>query len=208
MKALFTLVAAMTLLAGVAMAQQDTFCYGWEDGGTVLGAYLPDDIFLANTTDQAYEGSNSLEIYEIGTNGTPQAYVAWLTGLHEGDSVTATIETLDLVDGNPSCRIWGHWTFPGGTIDDYQGSASGNNTYSGGSTDWVPLDYTWTVDAAHEGSGLVVEIRPYNSTPFDGSNWIDNLCITKPVDAYLYFPGTGPVGVQNQSWTNVKALFN
>jgi len=206
MKALFTLVAAMCLTAGLAAAQQDTWCYGWEDGGTMLGAYLPDDMYIANTEAQAFEGTHSLEIYEIGATGTPQAYVAWITGLHENDTVTASIMTLDLITGNPSCRIWGHWTTAGGTIDDYAGSASGNSTYSGGEG-WVELSYTWTAGAAQEGQGLVVEIRPYNATPWNGSNWIDNLCVTKPVDAWLYFPGTGPVATESHTWTGVKALF-
>ncbi|MEZ4388004.1 MAG: hypothetical protein R3D98_10610 [Candidatus Krumholzibacteriia bacterium] len=207
MKALITFVAAMCLMAGLAAAQTDTWCYGWEDGGDTVGAYLPDNMYIANTTAQAFEGSASLEIYEIGGSSTPQAYVAWITGLHEGDQVTASIQTLDLIDGNPSCRIWGHWTLADGTIDDYAGSAGGNSAYSGGSTDWVELSYTWTAGAAQEGQGLVIEIRPYNGDPWAGSNWVDNLCVTKPVDAYLYFPGTGPVGTEAHSWTSVKSLF-
>ena len=43
-------------------------------------------------------------------------------------------------------RIWGHWTAADGSIDDYAGSAGGNDTYSGGQ-DWVELTHTWTVAA-------------------------------------------------------------
>jgi hypothetical protein len=32
-------MAIVSLTAGVAIAQQDTYCYGWEDGGTALGEY-------------------------------------------------------------------------------------------------------------------------------------------------------------------------
>ena len=205
MKKLLMIVAALCLTASVAAAQ-DPFCYSWEDGGTVLGAYLPDFMYLANDGSQAYHGSYSLEIYETGGTGTPQAYVAWITGLREGDTVSASIWTYDpSIGANPSVRIWGHWTLAGGTIDDYYGSAGGNNTYSGGES-WVELTQTWTAGAANDGMGLVVEIRPYNSSPWAGSNWVDYLCITKPENAFLYFPG-GTVSAGDSSWGAVKALF-
>ncbi len=205
MKKLFLIMLAIIVSASFAMAQDETDCYSWEDGGTYISSYLPDDMFVANTTDQAYDGTHSLEIYEIGTTGTPQAYVAWITNLVEGDMVSASIQTLDLIDGNPSVRIWGHWTDPS-DIDAYIGSAGGNSTYSGGSTDWVELTQDWTVDAAHAGNGLVIEVRPYNADPFTGSNWVDYLCVTHPASANVQFPG-GSVATEPTSWSTVKALY-
>jgi hypothetical protein len=204
MRFLLTLVCALTLTVGVAAAQ-GTYCYGWEDGGTVLGAWEPDNLYTANSTDQAYEGVASLEVYE-SANGSPQAYVAWITDLQEGDVVDASIWTLDNISGNPSLRIWGHYTDAGGTIDDYAGSAGGNGTYSGTSPDWIELTWSWTYPAGNDGGGLVIEIRPYNATPFAGSNWVDQLCVTIPDGASLQFPG-GPVGAQGSSLSGVKALF-
>jgi hypothetical protein len=204
MRSLLTFVMLVGLAASPALAQE-THCYGWEDGGVVLGAYLPDNMYLANTDAQAYEGSYSLEVVEIAGSSTPQAYVAWITGLQEGDEITATIQTLDLITGNPSLRIWGHWTTAGGTIDDYAGSASGNGTYSGGEG-WVELGYTWIAGASQIGGGLVVEIRPYNASPWEGTNWVDYLCVTAPDHVTIYFPG-GTVGNEDTSLSGVKALF-
>ncbi len=205
MKKLILIVLAVMASASLAVAQE-TDCYGWEDGGTVLGAYLPDSMYLANTNAQAFDGTASLEIYEIDAVGTPQAYVAWITNLVENDVVSATIQTYDVIVNNPSVRIWGHWTTVGGGINDYFGSAGGNNTYSG-PDGWMELSQSWTVDAAHAGMGLVIEIRPYNATPFTGSNWIDHLCVTHPTDALVQFPG-GPVGTESTTWGTVKALYN
>ncbi len=206
MRFLLTFLLTLTVAAGVATAQI-TECYGWEDGGTTVGSgFNMQWVYLANTDAEAYEGDYSLEIWENGGTTTPQAYVAWITGLQEGDEVTATVMTLDRITGNPSLRIWGHWTPVGGDVDSYSSSAGGNATYSGTSEEWIQLGWTWTVGAAQEGMGLVVEIRPYNGSPFTGANWIDNLCVTAPDHCWIYFPG-GVIGAQGTSLSAVKALF-
>lgn len=209
MKKLLLIALALMLPAGaIAQVTQETHCYSWENDATVLGAYNPQYMFLANTTAYAFDGMKSLEIYETGGTSTPQAYVAWVTDLAEGDVVTATIKTWDpSTGGNPSVRIWAHWTNVGAlTIDDYYGSAAGSNTYSGG-TEWVELGYTWTVDAIHAGMGLVVEIRPYNATPWAGSNWVDYLCVTHPSTANLLFPGYTVVNATDGTWGAVKGMY-
>ena len=204
MKTLITLMLVLVVGVAGAAAQQDV-CYGWEDGSDVISSYLPEHLFAESSDTQAFEGGLSLEVWETGGTGTPQAYVAWITGLAVGDVVAASIMTLDLIEGNPSLRLWGHWTTPDGTIDDYAGSAGGNNTYSGGEG-WVELSWEWTVPADKDGHGLVVEIRPYNGTPWTGSNWVDHLCVTAPTGTSIYFP-SGLVGSEVESWTGVKALF-
>ncbi|MFO7609907.1 MAG: hypothetical protein R6X35_12065 [Candidatus Krumholzibacteriia bacterium] len=205
MKKLLLVVLALTL--PVAALAQETHCYGWENGETVLGTYLPDYMYLANTDAYAYEGTRSLEIYETGGTSTPQAYVAWITDLVEGDVVTATFQTWDPTAGsNPSLRIWGHWTNVGGDINSYNSSASGGSTYSGGEG-WIELGFTWTVDALHAGMGLVVEARPYNGTPWVGSVWMDHVCVTRPATATLHFPGYTVVGDRDSSWGQVKGLY-
>jgi hypothetical protein len=165
-------------------------CYGWENGDTVLGVFAPDLMYYANTDAEAYEGNRSLEIYKTAEGTTPQAYVAWITDLRTGDDVTASVMTLDLIPGNPSVRIWGHWTPAGGDVDSYAGSASGNQQYSGSEEyEWVELSHTWSVPADRDGQGLVVEIRPYNAPPWEGTNWVDFLCVTAPAHATVHFPG-------------------
>lgn len=208
MKKLLLVVLAIAASASLAAAAQETDCYGWEDNGVVLGAYLPEYMTTVNDGAVAYLGTHSLEVRESGPvyTSTPQAYVAWITNIKEGDVITATVHTYDpSLSANPSCRIWSHWTTVGGDINSYYASIGGNNTYSGG-TSWVPLSYSITVDAAHVGMGIVIEIRPYNGTTGVGSNWVDNLCIDHPDHCLVHFPG-GPVPAEDTSWGAVKTLY-
>lgn len=205
------LLVALMVVASASWAVAEQHCYDWEDNGTILGAYLPEYMTVTNDASQNYPTGtpgHALEVLESGPvyTSTPQAYVAWITDTAEGDVITATIQTLDTsIGANPSCRIWGHWTNVGGDINSYNSSAGGSSTYSGGA-DWVPLSYTWTVDAAHAGMGLVVEIRPYNGTTGVGTNWVDHLCIDHPATCSVQFPG-GPVPAEDTSWGAVKTLY-
>lgn len=207
MKQLFTLMAILSLTAGVAFAQQETYCYGWEDGGTALGEYGLVNYF--NDGAHVSEGLASLAVEETGS-GTGQIYVAWITNLSEGDVVDASFDVYDpsLLDGDdvyPRTRIWGHYSLED-DINAYDGSAGGNGDYSDG-LGWNNLGWSWTIP---EGKvALVIEVRPYGADPFDqGYNWVDNLCVSIPDHAFLHFPGTGPVGVEASDWSAVKALFN
>ena len=206
MKTMLTIAAALCLTAGLAVAQSSTHCYGWEDGGTSLGEFGNVEYF--NDTAHVSEGMYSLAIAETGT-GTGQIYVAWITGLMEGDVIEASFDVYDdsLVDGDsvyPRTRIWGHYSLAD-DIDAYDGSAGGNNDYSDG-LGWNVLAHSWTIPA--EKVALVIEARPYGADPFDqGYNWIDNICVTIPDHAYLHFPGEGPVSTSAANWSSVKALF-
>ena len=208
MKKLLMILAIMAIATGasqVTAQTPQTYCYGWEDQGDILGGYLLDQMFYATTTDNPRTDNYSLEIYEIEGSGTPNAYVAWVTGLVEGDVVDASFWTYDEVDSNPSCRIWGAWT-DGSDINGFIGSAGGNNTYSGPGTEWIQLSWSWTVDATHAGQGLAIHIRPYNAAPWTGSNWVDDLCVVFPETATLEVPG-GTVATENSSWGGVKSLY-
>lgn len=207
MTRLFTLMAIVSLTAGVAFSQQDTYCYGWEDGGDALGEYGAVNYF--NDSAHVSEGLASLAIEETGS-GTAQIYVAWITNLSEGDVVDASFDVYDpsLIDGDsvyPRTRIWAHYSLED-DINAYDGSAGGNDEYSDG-LGWTNLGWSWTIP---EGKvALVIEVRPYGADPYDqGYNWVDNLCVSIPDHAYLHFPGTGPVGVEASDWSAVKALFN
>jgi hypothetical protein len=175
--------------APISEQLMQTLCYGWENGETALGVYAPDLLFLDNTTAEAYEGSRSLEIYKNADGTTPQAFVAWIVDLQTGDEVGASLQVLDPIVGNPRLRIWGHWTTPGGDVNSYAGSAGGNPNYSSGLGVWEELGHTWTVPVDKDGHGLIVEVRPYNSDPFTGSNWVDDLCVTAPMHSTIVFPG-------------------
>ena len=207
MKNLLVIVLSLCL-AGVALAETNVN-YGWEDGGTVLDIYPDADSILATnvaswTPAPVYDGNFSLCLVDNAESGTPQAFLAYIWFLNEGDEVTVGFYRYDdTPDSSPSVRIWGHWNNmlpddPSG----YDGSAGGNEDYGPG-TGWDYTEHTWTVEAGM--SGLVVEARTY-SGPGD-TVFLDNLYVSVPDHAYVQIPGCSPVGNEHGSWSSVKNLY-
>lgn len=164
------------LFAAVPAVADVSGSYGWEDGGTILGSY-GNLGWAANVADPLGGGGSVLEIHEDPVDGTPQAFVAWITGLTDGDIVHGSFMGLGHNDlGTSSVRLWGHYTDTGGTIDDYAGSASGNSSYSGAT--WTMLEYDWTFDSdGGDRDGLVMEARIYTSGSDNGSAYVDDLSV-------------------------------
>ena len=183
------LLVFITVLFLTGTANAYTVTYGWEDGGTILGNYYP--ITATNVDTYAHGGTSSLELIDGGVS-TPQAYVGWITGLTEGDVVTAGFWVYDTTAeaDYPKGRIWGHYTSDASDIDSYAGSASGNETYSG--LGWTYLEWTWAFDS-QSGSrdGLVIEARTY--TDLGDTIRVDDLTITAPDNATITTPATVPV---------------
>ena len=204
-------------MAGVSGANAATLTYGWEDGvGTVLGTFNNDGMQYTNTTALAYGGSHALLVEDLSaTNGgTPQAYVGWVNGLTDGDTVTASFWVYDSSEGvSPSARIWGHYTDDASDVDSYAGSAGGNSTYSAG-TGWSLLEHTWTFDSAGgDRDGLMIEFRFYDGADAaaTGALLVDDLTITSsagsiaspvPVPAAAWLFGTGLLGLFGYSRRN------
>ena len=150
--------------------------YGWEDGGTILGSY-GNLSYAANVLDPMGLGSNVLEINEDPISGTPQAFVAWITGLTDGDVITGSFWGLGDGVTDSKARIWGHYTTAGGDIDAYDGSAGGDSSYSG--ADWTFLDHEWTFNGdGGNHDGLVIEARLYSYSGGSGSAWIDDIDVS------------------------------
>jgi hypothetical protein len=153
-------VAATMATSAIADISAST---GWEDtsADALLGTY-------GNVYDWGYEtadpfsGNSSLFMVEDPVNGTPQGFCAWITGLSEGDTVTATMwmkGASNGVDNDGKGRLWGHYT----TNDDiftYEGSASGSGDYAGAGGVWEQAMHTWTIEAGQ--TALVVEARMYS----------------------------------------------
>ncbi|MBD3278655.1 MAG: hypothetical protein GF388_10165 [Candidatus Aegiribacteria sp.] len=197
MKVLFILVTPL-LIAGLAVADI-TETYGWEGTDTILASYGDIDAEIA--TDPVHGGSQSLHLTDQAASGTPQAYIAWITGLVDGDEVTASFWRYDTTPGaSPSCRIWGHWNDDPGDINGYNGSASGNSEYGPG-TGWDETSYTWTVVDGH--TGLVIECRTYSS-PGD-EVWIDDMTVTAPDGTTIILPGE--LALEAGTWADIKASF-
>jgi hypothetical protein len=219
MKKLF--VIALVLIAVPAFAQQ-TLNYSWEDGGTILTSYgnLVDDTNVsgAQTGDDsvggtytcpgAVDGTYYLHVAEEPIGGTPEAFVAWVTGLQEGDIVDAMFYGYDVTPGaSPSLRIWGGYTSDPLDVDSYHGSAGGNSDYTAG-TGWDLVSHSWTFNAdGGNHDGLTIKARLYSgSVGPRGDFWVDDVTVTAPLHATIHFP-EGGVPVEDSSWASIKALY-
>ena len=176
------------------------FDYGWEDGATVLDIHPEDTSMLVSVvSDPVHGGTQSLELVDNADSGTPQAWVAYVWGLRDGDEVTVGFWRYDDTPGtSPSCRIWAHWNdeLPGNP-EANNGSASGNDDYGLG-LGWDYTDYTWSV-SGH--TGIVIEARTYSEAGHTA--WIDDLHIEVPDHASVQTPEV--VAVQSLSWSAIKA---
>ena len=198
MKSIFAVILLLT--ASQITIADYTVNYGWEDTETVLGMYPEFGVIALIDTDPVHGGSQSLFLERVSET-TPQAYVAWIIGLQDGDEVTGSFWRHDTTPGAaPSCRIWAHWNDDPGDINGHNGSASGNSDYGPG-TGWDETSYTWTVVEGH--TGLVIEARIY-SNPGD-IVWIDDMTITAPDAAIIYTPGN--VALETGTWADIKAAF-
>lgn len=180
------LIIGLMVAPGSVLGDQTVSNYGWEDNPdpVILGNYLT--VTATVVTDEYYEDTHSLELIDGGDTGTAQAYVAWITGLEEGDQVTANFYAMKNTNGGDGVRIWGHYTSNPALIGSYHGSAGGNDSYSGDT--WTFLEQVWTFNSdggAHD--GIVVEARTY-SVAGDGG-WVDTMSITAPDHATIYYPG-------------------
>lgn len=193
--------AAMGLMTGAANAQHLMGTYDWEDGGTVLGVFEDGAVVRTeSSTEQAHGGAKSLKFVEETLGGTPQAYIAYIENLTDGDTITAGAWVYDTTPGgNPSGRIWAHYANPG-DVYSYRGSASGNSTYSDGSG-WSYLEWTWDFNADCGNpngcrEALVIEIRLYSGVDGDAV-YVDDVSVdvvSSTGIATLTFPGAGGGG--------------
>lgn len=193
-------LAVFAVLGFSLSASAVTATCGWEGTDTILGS--SGDIIATIATDPVYAGSQSLKLEDDMVSGTPQAFVAWITGLSDGDIVSGSFWRYDVTPGSaPSCRIWGHWNDDPVDINGFNGSAGGQDDYGPG-TGWDMAEYEWTVVGGH--TGLVIEARTY-SNPGD-IVWIDNLTVTAPDGATIIVP-EDMVSLDRNTWAGVKATF-
>ena len=199
MKSIFIV---LLLLVGTQIAFADiTENYGWEGTETILGMYPADCLIATIDTDPVHGGSQSLCLEDDLVSGTPQAFVAWVVGLQDGDEVTGSFWCYDNTLGvSPSGRIWAHWNDDPGDVNGHAGSAGGNGDYTQG-IGWELLEWTWTVVDSH--TGLVIEARIY-SNPGD-IIWLDDMTVVAPDGATIWTPGT--LALENTTWGDIKAAF-
>ena len=155
--------AAVAATVATSATADITASSGWEDTSSpaILGSY--GNLFdWGYETADPYAGNSSLFMVEDPVSGTPQGYVAWITGLSEGDTVTATMwmkGSSNGVDNDGKGRLWGHYS-ANDDITSYQGSASGSGDYAGEGGMWTLASHTWTIAGGQ--TALVVEARMYS----------------------------------------------
>ena len=154
----------------------------WEDP-SVLGYFgTYGNVGAVEYSDtEAYSGDYSLSITEDPFSGTPQVYVAYITGLQAGDTVDASAWFLGLDgDGDGGYwggRLWGHY-FDGSDLTSYAGSASGPSDIVGrDGGGWADTSHTWTI--AEGQTALIIEARIYSyDGGADNQIWIDDLNVS------------------------------
>lgn len=183
-------VGVVLLCACVAGAV--TASYGWEDGGTICGQIGEIEASNVGSPYPVHSGSSSLMLVDMEPAGTPQAYIAWVAGLQEGDTLSVSFARFDTTPGGaPSCRLWAHYTATGGDIESYAASALGNSDYGPGEG-WDVVNHQWTFESdGGARNGMVIECRTY-SYPGD-TVWIDDLLITAPDHALIQYNECRPV---------------
>ena len=198
-------IAAVLLLTPLGHAY--TVSESWEGAHTVLGMYGTGDppIFadvVACEPPGAVDGSRTLRLVHNSPTGTPTAYVAWVTGLGDGDIVSASIWRYDVTPGtSPSCRLGAHWNDNPVDIDTYSGAA-GWNEDAGAGHGWDEVSWDWVTCDGH--IGLVIEVRVY-SDPGD-TVWVDAMTVSAPDHAWILVPEP-PMPVRNMAWSKIKALY-
>lgn len=169
-----TAIVASLLCATPALAgPTNSASYGWDDGSaSILGGFSNDGMSYAHSSDIFNSGTGSLFLQETTLGGTPQTFVAWVTGLTDGDTVFGSFMAWDDSPGaSSSLRIWGSYTDDASDITSYAGSAGGNSTYSGDPAGglWQELSHEWTFDSnGGARDGLVIQIRMYANSAGDG----------------------------------------
>ena len=183
-----TTTAAIAALALIpAVAQADVMAStGWEDtsADAVFGTFGNVGSYgYSSDPDPVYDGNHSLHLTESPVSGTPNAVVAWVSGIEAGDTITATIWFLGMdVDTGASSaskgRLWGGY-YDSTDTSDYNSSAGGASGYAG-TSGWESMTYTWTSNGNTDTFGLQVRIYSYGS---NDQLWADNLEISTSNDS-------------------------
>ena len=214
-------IALVVLFAAPAFAV--TANYSWEDGHTILGSYgnlcCESNVTGAQAGSQgsvvgpytcpgAVDGEYYLHVAEDPHYSTPQAFLAWVINLNDGDVVDGMFYGYDITaGGSPSWRIWGAYT-SSDDIDNYLGSAGGASGYTAG-TGWDLVSHQWTF-AGGDGNALCIQGRLYStpstSDPDHTDFWADDITVTAPDHATIIFPHE-EVPVEDSTWGKVKALY-
>lgn len=193
-------VAALAFAPAMAQAGVTTDAFtGWENtsADAVFGTFgNVGDYGYTAAPDPVYDGSHSLFLTESPAGGTPNAVVAWVTGLTNGDQITVTMWFKGMTDDSGANaskgRIWGGY-YDDTDTSTYSSSASGPNGYAGASGNWESTTHTWTYSGSGKAFGLQARVYAYGNNT---SVWGDNLSISvQSFDATIEVAGAGSAPV-------------
>ncbi len=180
-----TTAAIAALILVPAVAQADVLTTGWEDASAdaVFGTFGNVGSY-GYSSNPVYDGNYSLYLTESPVNGTPNAVVAWVSGLDVGDTITAKIWFLGMnIDKSASSaskgRIWGGYY---DSTDTTTFSSAGGASGFAGASGWESMTHTWTFDGTTDTFGLQVRIYSYGS---NDQIWADNLEISTSNDSAM-----------------------
>ena len=168
--------------------------FSWEDGSsTILGSYgnLANPANVGTTSGVSpYVGSRMLTVSESPLDGTPQAFLAWVTNLSADQEIEACFYGYDTTpSASPSMRIWGSWS-ANNDITSYQGTANGNVDFTDGSG-WDQICHTFSTNdnGWDSGEALVIQARLYSGSSDPTVYFIDAIHVIAPPGASLILPG-------------------
>jgi hypothetical protein len=193
-----TKLLTVAALLGVASLNSQTIAnYGWEDGGILPDLGAGPQLFgpvggvfnvSAENGVTPLEGFSMYKFTDTGDSGTSTTVVAFISGLNEGDTVTAQFSGNAPLTAGSGVRQWASWRNADGT---FKGSASSAATAGDlnkyfGLAGWEASDLiTYTVPAGE--TVLGIEARGYQSSgdtvpvPF----YVDSLTVTAPNGAII-----------------------
>ena len=175
-----TCAAAAAIAMAPAMAHSDVMAFtGWEDtsADAVFGTFgNVSDFGYTSAPDPVYDGNHSMFMTEDPLSSTPNAVVAWVSGIEAGDQITATMwfRGMDVGGSTAKARLWGAY-YEATDTSTYEGSAGGPSGYAGENETWESMTHTWTVNDTTSIFGLQVRIYSYGD---NNMIWGDNLEIS------------------------------
>lgn len=180
--------SAVFVVLTPSLADADVMSFtGWEDTSSdaVFGTFGNiGDFGYTSSPDPVYDGSHSLYLQESPLSGTPNAVVAWVSGISAGDVITASMwfRGTEAGSGNTSkARIWGAY-YDETDTSTYDSSAGGNSDYVGEGGVWEMVSYTWTANGNTSVFGLQARVYAYGDNDMI---WADNLTISVDNDAAM-----------------------
>ena len=176
-----TCAAAAAIAMAPALAHADVMAFtGWENTSADAAFGTTGnvgDFGYTSAPDPVYAGNHSMFMTEDPLSSTPNAVVAWVSGIEAGDEITATMwfRGMDSVGSNTAkARLWGGY-YDATDTSEHAGSAGGPSGFAGNNETWESMTHTWTVDGTTSIFGLEVRIYAYGD---NNMIWGDNLEIS------------------------------